>query len=179
MLKTYQHTPAHLLLDDTFYMITGAVYKKRKLLANDKAKESLLNAINYWIDRLNWKLVDWVILDNHYHLMAKSCKGKDLPKLIQQIHRKSATEINQINGFKVKPLWYNYWDTCMRNKKDYFRRLNYILYNPVKHKYVKEISNYKWSSFHIRLEKEGIEELQMQFALYDYRNLELGDEDNF
>ena len=31
----------------------------------------------------------------------------------------------------------------------------------------------------MRLEKEGIEELQMQFALYDYRDLELGDEDNF
>ncbi|MBC8527181.1 MAG: transposase [Candidatus Cloacimonetes bacterium] len=179
MLKKYKHTPAHLLLDDTFYMITGSVYKKRKLLIKDDAKESLLNSIHYWIEKLEWELFDWVILDNHYHLLAKSNKGRDLPKFIQQIHRKSATEINQINGFKVKPLWYNYWDTCIRDKKDYFTRMNYILYNPIKHKYVKEVSNYKWSSFRMRLGKEGIEELQMQFALYDYRDLELGDEDNF
>ena len=65
------------------------------------------------------------------------------------------------------------------NREISFSHSDESLYNPIKHKYVKEVSNYKWSSFRMRLEKEGIEELQMQFALYDYRDLELGDEDNF
>ena len=179
MLKTYKHAPAHLLLDDTLYMITAAVYKKKPLLMKNEAKKSLLNAMKYWSKKLNWELIDWVILDNHYHLLAKSNIGKELPKFIQQIHRESAKEINQLIGYKAEPFWYNYWDTCVQDRKDYFTRMNYILYNPVKHKYVEKLSNYKWSSFNMRLEKAGIEELQMQFALYNYKNLQLGTEDNF
>ena len=41
-----------------------------------------------------------------------------------------------------------YWEHCIRDEQDYIRHLDYIHYNPVKHNLVKNVSEWKWSSFH-------------------------------
>jgi len=41
-----------------------------------------------------------------------------------------------------------YWEHCIRDEQDYIRHPDYIHYNPVKHNLVKNVSEWKWSSFH-------------------------------
>ncbi|OGC07848.1 hypothetical protein A2V82_13855 [candidate division KSB1 bacterium RBG_16_48_16] len=41
-----------------------------------------------------------------------------------------------------------YWEHCIRDEQDYKRHVDYIHYNPVKHNLVKNVSEWKWSSFH-------------------------------
>ena len=78
----------------------------------------------------NWQLDHWVILDNHYHLLATSDKGDDMSKIFRKIHGLSAQFI-QAQGRCDLPVWWNYWDYCPRDEKDYFVRLNYLLNNPI------------------------------------------------
>ena len=75
------------------------------------------------------------------------------------------------------PIWWNYWDYCPRDEKDYLIRLNYGLINPVKHGYVTNLVDYAYSSFHATYDMLGREVLAQQFKDYPgYKDLQL-DED--
>lgn len=176
MLKKGSHTPNHLLLDNATYFITSAIYQKRPLLKPEAVKQHLFTTIAACFQEKNWQLDHWVILDNHYHLLVTSDKGEDMPKIFRKIHGLSAQFI-QTQAHCDLPVWWNYWDYCPRDEKDYFIRLNYLLNNPVKHRYVANLAYYPYSSFHATIEKLGRDALVQQFKDYsEYKNLHL-DED--
>jgi putative transposase len=178
MLKKSPYTPAHLYLDNAPYFITSAIHRKRPLLADAAVKRHLLATLQACFLEKGWQLNDWVILDNHYHLLGVSAEGRDLSTIFRKIHTLSGSFIRQhclCNG----PVWWNYWDYCPRNESDYMTRLNYLLINPVKHGYCDNLYAYPFSSFHGRIETSGREALNRQFKTYpDYRSLQL-DEDDF
>jgi putative transposase len=177
VLKKRIHTPAHLLLDDTPYFITAIIYKKRKLLAPAHLKQTLLELIQTYFAKFHWDLHHWVILDNHYHILGQSRCGADLPKVMRSIHSHSAQYIRQIPA--EKPIWWNYWDYCPRNEADYMTRLNYLLYNPIKHSYVTDLKEYPFSSFHHLYKNIGRDKLAHQFkANPGYRHLVLPEVDD-
>ena len=181
MYKNRPHTPAHLLLDHTPYFITGAIKFKRHLLKQAELKTTLITEFKSYFEEYRWELHHWVILDNHYHLLGKSLHGKDLPQIIRSVHSRTAKEIKAATNCQT-PVWWNYWDYCPRHETDYYVRLNYLLYNPVKHGYVTSLNDYPFSSFHHTLEQVGRETLQTQFKTYSaYRTLILREayEDDF
>ena len=132
--KEYQHNPPHLFRSGAKYIITGATYEKKHWLKSDEAKERLLKSIKKGFDQYGWTLEDWVILDNHYHLMGDAPDdATTLSLLIKDIHRFIALWIkkNVPESKDAEIVMYNYWDTCITYEKSYFARLNYIWYNPV------------------------------------------------
>ncbi len=176
--KDYLHNPTHLFSDDTLYFITAATYKKQPLLKEKQLKEYLLSCIQSYFAQYQWQLHHWVLLDNHYHLLGKSRKGHDLPKIIKHIHSVSGYHIKQATQTQ-QPTWWNYWDYCPRNEKDYLLHLNYLFNNPIKHCYVDNLKDYPFSSFHQYLEKQGRDKVVSQFKQHsEYKNLNL-DEDDF
>lgn len=128
-----------------------------------------------------WRLEHWVILDNHYHLLATSRTGRDLPKIITKIHNKSAQAVNRHfppNERADPRVWYNYWDHCPRNEKDYNVRLCYLLNNPFKHGYVGDLKDWPWSSFGDlfgRKEDQGMRQLFRENR--EYRELVLAEDE--
>ncbi|KJV06456.1 REP-associated tyrosine transposase [Methylocucumis oryzae] len=177
MKKDYLHNPTHLFMDDTPYFITAANYQKQLLLQAPQLKERLLNAIKYNFQRHHWALHHWVILDNHYHLLGQSPIGQDLPKIMTKIHGQSGYHIKQTTQTQQRT-WWNYWDYCPRDEKDYLTRLNYLLMNPIKHGYTNNLNDYPFSSFHQHLAETGREKLIRQFKDHtDYNNLILLEDD--
>ena len=176
MLKRSQHTPAHLLLDHAPYFLTAAIYQKRRLLATPTLKIRLRDTICEFFEKYGWALQHWVILDNHYHLLGQSRNGKDLPQMIRGIHVTSAKAIAQATGCDY-PIWWNYWDYCLRSEQEYNIRMNYVLYNPVKHGYVNNLHDYPYSSFHEAFEALGRERLARQFQEYaEYKDVLIEDD---
>ena len=177
MLKRHPHTPAHLFVDDTPYFITSSTYDKRHLLAEPDLKTQLLEMIKTNFQSFNWQLDHWVILDNHYHLLGVSRKGTDLPKIIGRTHYHSAELIGATTHCEL-PVWWNYWDYCPRNERDYLIRLNYLLMNPIKHGYVNNLHDYPFSSFHQLLENEERETLVGQFHDYpEHKDLKIAEDE--
>ncbi|MBU1190650.1 MAG: transposase [Gammaproteobacteria bacterium] len=41
-----------------------------------------------------------------------------------------------------------FWEYTIRDEADWQRHLNYIHFNPVKHRYVRKVCDWPWSSFH-------------------------------
>ena len=116
-------------------------------------------------------------LDNHYHLIAKSREGSAMPSLIRNLHSRSGFLILERTACQT-PVWYNYWDYCLRDERDYHRHLNYLLWNPVKHGYVRDLNDWPFSSFHELLAAQGREYLVEQFKKYpDFRKLDIDYDD--
>jgi len=176
-LKRYHNAPAHLLLDDTPYFITGAIYDKRPLLAGPGLKERFTELLYRGFERYGWRLDDWVVLDNHYHLLGQSRLGTDLPRLMKYLHGQSALWLHEANACAL-PVWWNYWDYCPRDEADYRVRQNYLHYNPVRHGYVADLHRYPHSSFPDLLERQGREALAARFRAHPgYRSLVIEEDD--
>jgi len=173
-MKITKHlsTPAHIYADNTAYFISASTWEHRKLL-DDECKTRLTELLHEVFDEYSWVLKDWVILDNHYHLLCCSKVGKDMSKMINKIHGLSAQFINTKRNNKDK-VWCNYWDYCPRDERDYNTRLCYLLNNPYKHGYVESLHDWFWSSFHQHYQKIGDENLRDLFLEYpDYRKIKL------
>ena len=177
MLKSGRHTPAHLFLDDTPYFITGAIYQRRPLLASSELKAHLVDVLRESFARFGWALHDWVVLDDHYHLLGLSGEGARLTALMRHIHATSARRIHQPTGCEL-PVWWNYWDFCPRDEVDYRTRQNYLFNNPIKHGYVTDLKDYPYSSFPALLQAQGRETLARQFRDFaGYRALRAVEDD--
>ena len=155
--KTYPHNPPHLFRENSKYFITASTYKRIHYLNNDLSKQILLDSILETFSKFSWIIEDWVILDNHYHLMVDvKHNPNELSKIIRNIHRYTSLEIKKINPIAklAERFWYNYWDTCITYEKSYFTRLNYIWNNPVKHGYVRNPEEWKFGSYYFRFKNE-------------------------
>jgi len=151
--KEYPHNPPHLFRKDSKYFITAATYKRIRFFQTDQFKQILLDSILTTFTKFNWIIEDWVILDNHYHLMTDvKSNPTDLSRIIRNIHRYTAIEIRKINPIAIlaEKIWYNYWDTCITFEKSYLACLNYIWNNPVKHEYVENHEEWKFGSYYER-----------------------------
>ncbi|MEE4310663.1 MAG: transposase, partial [candidate division KSB1 bacterium] len=120
---------------------------KRHLLRKKEAKEIFVEKMFHYIDKHNWELYEWVVLDNHYHLLVKIKHAKDVSVFINSLHRTSAYHIKKYLKLNVDRFWYQYWDRCIRDEKQFYETAMYIVYNPLKHEYVSNMSEYAFSSY--------------------------------
>lgn len=151
------HHPPHIYLDDTWYMITSAIYQRRRLLEPDGHKELVCGQLKTLVSEFGLRLAAWVILDNHYHLLVKSRVGATLPRFFGRLHGRTSHDLNGLDAARGRQVWHNYWDTCIRTEADYWTRFNYIHHNPVKHGYVARTEDWRFSSALYYLEGKGEE----------------------
>ena len=149
------HRPPHLYLDNATYFITVSTLDKHHYFDTDEKKQLILNTLTSALEKYSYNLDAWVILNNHYHIEIKTRLGKDLPRFIQNINGRSSFELNRLDNSQGRKLWYQYWDRCIRDETDYYRHMNYIHQNAVKHGYVKDMSLYRWSSYSEYLKENG------------------------
>lgn len=107
----------------------------------------------------------------HKNTIAKNLGLRGLKSISERGLKSANTEnviakfISRINNpyvlillaMRESPIWYQYLDHIIRDDNDYFKRLNYIHQNPVKHNYVSKMTTYPWSSIHEWIKKRGKE----------------------
>jgi putative transposase len=87
------------------------------------------------------------VFANHYHFVARgNPDSKDLGEFVQRLHGVSAHDLNELDGVRARPVWFNYWDTKLTIQYSYLARLNYVHQNAVKHKLVPVANQYPWCS---------------------------------
>lgn len=165
IIKNYRHAPTHWFIDDFYYFFTGAIYQKKRLLILPDAKDLFVEYMFKYIEKYNWELLEWVVLENHYHFLAKVDKGDDVSRFFNTLHKTSAFYLKKLLKVDIKPFWYQFWDRCIRNERHYFETATYVLYNPVKHKYVENLNDYPHSSFKLRKQEDEFG-LRDQFLEY-------------
>jgi len=176
LIMNVYHAPPHVFLDNAVYMLSAGTYRGVRYIETKEKKQVLLQNILENVSKFQYELYGWVILDNHYHMLARLPQAGNLAKFVNSIHGRSAYEINRIDNCRGRKVWYNYWDTCIRAEKDFYTRLNYIHYNPLKHGYVNSIeklSSYSFSSFPEYVKRNGkewVEDIFIKFPVTDFQD---------
>lgn len=172
------HHPPHIYLDDTIYFISAHAHGDRLIFTN-KRKKDLLSLILKLLDRYNYKLFAYALLDNHYHLLVKVLMSKYLPDIFQNLHGSLSFKWNKEDTSQGRTVFQNYWDYCIRGEKDFWTHFNYIQQNPIKHGLVKnleELKNYEFCSYGQWLKNKGEEWMSEVWENYPVVDFTVPDE---
>ncbi|MDY6867819.1 MAG: transposase, partial [Chloroflexota bacterium] len=118
-------------------------------------KEIWIKTMRELVTLYKIRIMAWVIVNNHYHLLAYFNSAKILPIFINKLHGRTSYQFNKIENSRGRKIWYSYWDSQIRGEKDFWTKFNYIHYNPVKHQLVKRPEDWQYSSYKIYLEKKS------------------------
>jgi len=133
--------------------ITAVCYRRKPYLETDWQKELLLAVMREVKSSSGFTMHAYVILGDHFHWIITPGE-RNFSAIMQSIKLRFVHRYKKaINQKDNTTLWQRrFWDHVIRNTEDLHRHMDYIHFNPVKHGYVSEPVDYKWSSFNTHIE---------------------------
>ncbi len=126
------------------YFITNVTYDRRPILLDNV--DLLWKSIDSIHNRIDFDLMAWVILPEHFHFLI-DIKEANISDVLQRIKLSFSNNYRQIYGFDYGKVWQNgFWDHIIRDEPDLNNHLNYIHFNPVKHGLINRPFDYEQSS---------------------------------
>jgi putative transposase len=113
----------------------------------------------------------WCVLPNHYHVLVKTERIKELRHGLGLFHGRSSFTSNGEDGKRGRQVWYNCFERPIKSERHFWATLNYIHRNPVHHGYVKIWQDWPWSSATKFLESFGrkeAREIWKRYPILDY-----------
>jgi REP element-mobilizing transposase RayT len=102
----------------------------------------------FWpvVERFEWRLYAYCLMDNHYHLMVGTPKA-NLSKGMRQLNGIYTQRINRRHG-RVGHVFQGRFKAIVVDKQAYLLELSrYVVLNPVRARMVKDPARYRWSSY--------------------------------
>ena len=99
---------------------------------NDERISSVVIETLKKFDGEKYKLIAWVLMPNHVHLLLRPLEGNSLGKIMHSIKSYTAHEANKILQLKGQFWSKEYFDRYIRNHEHYIKTVDYIENNPVK-----------------------------------------------
>ncbi len=100
------------------------------ILKNPAIAEIVEKTIEYENGR-SCKVISWVVMPNHVHLLLHPFEGHSLSDIIKRIKGVSARKINKATGSNGSVWQADYFDRFIRDEKHFWSTVDYIEYNPV------------------------------------------------
>jgi putative transposase len=161
------HAPPHLMRDDGTYMITAANFNHRPIMFSPERRTEFEALLLEKLQDIQARIYGWAILPNHYHGLLHVNELDSLSHVIKSLHGQTSREWNLLDDLVgERRVWYRFTDRKIRNEDHFYRALNYIHFNPVKHGYVDSVYDWPWSSVHHYLEDNGKEWLREVWKKY-------------
>jgi len=127
-------------------MISASTHQQTPYFSDPDVANAVCGAIERECDRFGWSLKRYIVMPDHYHFVARSRFGKDLPAIVKRLHGSLSAFIrkrlagDRRTGDKqsAKPparerqrFFNNYWDTCLNSESEWLSALEYVRTNPV------------------------------------------------
>jgi putative transposase len=171
--KFPKHTPPHFeSTEERQFLISGACYEHQHLIGKSSHRMSeceaaILNAC----DRLAMNIYAWCVLPNHYHVLLKTDRVKDVRKELGLMHGRLSHQWNGEDNTRGRQVWHNCFERGIKSDRHYWASLNYVHHNPVHHGYVQKWQDWPWSSakdFIDEVGREKVAEIWETYPLLDY-----------
>ena len=161
------HQPPHPFRESGSYLITAANFEHAPIMNSPERRTEFQEILLKGFCEIQAEIIGWVILPNHYHILANIESLDPVSNLLKQIHGSTSHEWNRQDGLTGKrKVWYRFADRMMRSDAHLNQTLNYIHYNPVKHGLVKDVYAWPWSSLFWYVYSKGQEWLRNQWGKY-------------
>ena len=120
-----------------------------------KNMDILLKAYKNTKSRLKFNIIAWVVLDDHFHVVLDPF-GNNPSRLMQTLKMSFASYYRKRMDMYRGGVWQNrFWDHIIRDQDDLNRHIDYIHYNPAKHRYVIKPADWRYSSM-IKYMRKGV-----------------------
>ena len=161
------HAPPHPFRDEGTFLITAANFEHKMVMTAPERKTEFQEILLRGFHEIKAEIIGWVILSNHYHILATVESLNLISSLLQYLHGKTSRDWNSQDSMTGKrKIWYRFSDRLMRDEAQLNQALNYVHYNPVKHGYVKDVYDWPWSSLLTYEEDKGKEWLRESWKKY-------------
>ncbi len=100
----------------------------------------------HYFDRNRYKLIAWVVMPNHVHVMIEILEGRPLDRVIHSWKSYTANEANRLLKRKGKFWFPDYYDRYIRDERHFANAIRYIHQNPVKAGLVERAEDWPFSS---------------------------------
>ena len=162
------HRPPHRESDrTTSYLFTAACYNHAPVIGRSAARmaefeDVLITTIRHECQ----ELFAWVVLPNHYHVVARTLDCFQTLKALGQMHGRTSCTWNGEDDRRGRTVWYKVAETAMKSERHFWATVNYIHHNPVKHRYVKKWQEWPFSSAANFIEENGKAEAERLWREY-------------
>jgi len=133
---------------EAIYFITNVTEGRIPRFGNEENLGILANIIDAQKERLGFLVSSYVLLPDHFHIIIKPGENANISRIMATIKALCAKAINCHLNRTGKFWQHQFMDHIIRTSKDYQKHLEYIHHNPLKHGLVKDIQEYRWSSWH-------------------------------
>ncbi|WP_305907553.1 transposase [Methylomarinum sp. Ch1-1] len=136
--------------------ITAVCHRRNPVLANDADKELLLTVMREVKKEMPFRVLAYVILDDHFHWLIRMDEGHAFSRILQSVKLRFTHRWKRARNITMPTtLWQRrFWDHIIRDTEDLNLHMDYIHFNPVKHEIVTDPVDYPWSSFHVHQSKD-------------------------
>ncbi|MBI4470149.1 MAG: transposase [Acidobacteria bacterium] len=153
-------------------MISAACYEHAPIIGKSPERKTECEAAVCSLCReFSADLYAWCILPNHYHLLIRTDRIRNLLEALGKFHGRSAFAWNGEDDRRGRKVWANCFERRVRSERHFWATLNYVHHNPVHHGYVKQWADWPWSSAAAFLEEVGREramDIWKRYPLLDY-----------
>jgi len=145
-------SPPHFDDGEHVYLLTAACFEHQPFMVSDERRDEWLAAARACVCECGGDLRGWVVLPNHYHLVAKVDLAA-FTKKSARLHNGKSTQWNREDQTPGRKVWHQFSDRRIRNDSRYFASLTYVHVNPVHHGLSERSDPWRWSSLaHYRQE---------------------------
>ena len=163
-MSTYRraHTPAGT------YFFTVVTYRRQKILCEEYIRTALRQAIDETRAVLPFNIDGWVLLPDHLHCIWTMPEddadiGKRWGMIKRLVSKRCAASLSGDQGRSCSrrrrgesAVWQRrFWEHLIRDETDYRRHMDYLHYNPIKHRLVNSVNEWPYSTFH-RYVRSGV-----------------------
>lgn len=128
------------------YHVTSRGNERRDIFRDDDDREAFLDLLRQTVERFCWKLLSYVLMSNHFHLVVETPE----PNLSRGMHWLNgcyAGYFNRVHG-RWGHLFGGRFKALVVEKEAYLHRLlRYLPLNPVRAQMVARPEDYRWSSY--------------------------------
>ena len=133
----------------SYLLITAGTFQKRPFISGDQRKAMLLESLDFNCYKWQWRILAYVVLPNHYHLVVQTPAGdaSRAAHIMQSAHSFSAHHWRRDDPSIRSRIWWNFWETAIDNLNKLRQHINYLHANPVHHGIVTDAQRYRFSSY--------------------------------
>jgi putative transposase len=161
------HAPPHPYREAGWYFLSATNFEHKPVMHTPDRRDDLETRLLDAFLSVEAEIGGWVVLPNHYHILASVDTLDTVSALLKQLHGSTSREWNLADGVTgQRRVWYKFTDRRIRDERHYLRALNYLHYNPVKHGCVEDPYGWLWSSVHLYYDTKGRDWLRATWKAY-------------
>jgi putative transposase len=150
--------PKRICLPNLTYHVSSRCIELRNMLAHDYFKELLIDVMKLALDKYDFEIISYQIMDNHFHFIIRTVDDlATISKIMQYIKSRFAVKYNKLMKRKG-PFWNErFKDEIINYCEDptlYLNRLLWKLaYDPVRKKKVLDPREYRYGCINVYLDE--------------------------